>query len=180
MNAKVQQYFFYFLLYSILGWCYEVFLEVVVYRWGFTNRGFLFGPYCPVYGFGALVFLLCLNRYKKEKIVLGKINLTPVLLFFACMAAATAIELATSYIMELFTGGWPWQTYTDYKYNFQGRIALSPSLRFGLGGILILYVLQPPIEKLLHKLQCRTRNIIFLSSALVLGIDFAVQIAKFI
>ena len=43
----LQRYFLYFLLYSVLGWIYEVFLEVVVYRWGFTNRGVLFGPYCP-------------------------------------------------------------------------------------------------------------------------------------
>ena len=55
----VQAYVLYFFFYSILGWLYEVFLEVVVYRWGFTNRGVLLGPYCPVYGVGALVFLLC-------------------------------------------------------------------------------------------------------------------------
>ena len=46
---KVQDYFLYFVFYSIIGWIYEVFLEVVVYRWGFSNRGALFGPYCIVY-----------------------------------------------------------------------------------------------------------------------------------
>lgn len=46
----VQSYVLYFFFYSVLGWLYEVFLEVVVYRWGFTNRGVLLGPYCPVYG----------------------------------------------------------------------------------------------------------------------------------
>lgn len=49
-----QKYFLCFVFYSVFGWCYEVFLEVVVYRWGFSNRGVLFGPYCPVYGVGAL------------------------------------------------------------------------------------------------------------------------------
>ena len=51
-------YVVWFTFYSVIGWCYEVFLEVVVYKWGFTNRGVLFGPYTPVYGFGALAFLL--------------------------------------------------------------------------------------------------------------------------
>ena len=46
----LSEYFLYFMMYSILGWIYEVFLEVVVYRWGFSNRGVLFGPYCTVYG----------------------------------------------------------------------------------------------------------------------------------
>ena len=57
----VQSYVLYFFFYSMLGWLYEVFLEVVVYRWGFTNRGVLLGPYCPVYGVGALVFLLAFS-----------------------------------------------------------------------------------------------------------------------
>ena len=47
---KLQEYFLYFMFYSIIGWCYEVFLEVVVYRWGFSNRGVLFGPYCVISG----------------------------------------------------------------------------------------------------------------------------------
>ena len=55
MLVKAERYFLCFLSYSVLGWLYEVFLEVVVYRWGFSNRGVLFGPYCPIYGVGALV-----------------------------------------------------------------------------------------------------------------------------
>ena len=63
----VQAYVLYFFFYSVLGWLYEVFLEVVVYRWGFTNRGVLLGPYCPVYGVGALVFLLCFSRLMAKR-----------------------------------------------------------------------------------------------------------------
>ena len=55
---KMKKYFIYFMLYAIFGWLYEVFLEVVIYRWGFSNRGVLFGPYCPVYGFGAITLFL--------------------------------------------------------------------------------------------------------------------------
>lgn len=150
--AKLRQLFFYFVLYSVIGWCYEVFLEVVVYQWGFTNRGFLFGPYCPVYGFGAILFILLFSRLKQRKIHLGPVPITPIVIFLGCMISATLLELLTSYLMEWTTGSWPWQTYVNYKYHFQGRIALSPSIRFGLGGVVFLYLIQPLFETLALKL----------------------------
>lgn len=67
MTRKIQEYFIYFILYSIIGWCYEVFLEVFIYRWGFSNRGVMFGPYCIVYGFGALLLIFLLSKLKKKK-----------------------------------------------------------------------------------------------------------------
>lgn len=131
-----------FLAYSIFGWCYEVILETVVYGWGFSNRGFLFGPYCPVYGFGALLLLFCLYPLQK-KYPLWK---GAVLVFLGTMLLATAVELITSYIMEALTGGWLWD-YTSYTVQYGGRIALNPSLRFGMGGLLFLYGVQPLLEK---------------------------------
>lgn len=155
----VQALFFYFLLYSILGWVYEVFLEVVVYRWGYSDRGVLLGPYCPVYGVGALAFLLCFGwLLKMEGGRLFRWAGRPLALFAGCMTVATAIELATSYILEALTGSWPWQTYVDYAVNFQGRIALSPSVRFGLGGLLFLLVLQPLFERLAGAISPRLRS----------------------
>ena len=59
---RLQEIYLYFFLYCVIGWLYEVFLEAMIYRWGFSNRGILFGPYLPIYGIGALVFLLCLGR----------------------------------------------------------------------------------------------------------------------
>lgn len=87
------------------------------------------------------------------------------------MVVATLLELLTSYICEYFTGSWPWQTYADYKYNFEARIALSPSIRFGIGGVIFLYILEPLFTKLLNKLNDKTRNIIFYFLLVVLIID---------
>ena len=174
----VQAYVLYFFFYSILGWLYEVFLEVVVYRWGFTNRGVLLGPYCPVYGVGALVFLLCFSKLmaKREPEWLRWVK--PVLVFLGCMIAATAIELFTSYILEALTGAWPWQTYLDYAINFQGRIALSPSIRFGLGGLLFLYVLQPLFQKLVHSLSSRARLAASAAVVVLLAADCALLLVR--
>ena len=64
---KIEKLFMYFIMYSVIGWTYEVFLETVIYKWGFSNRGVLFGPYCPVYGFGVLIFLFTVYPIIKDK-----------------------------------------------------------------------------------------------------------------
>lgn len=168
---KIKKYFICFIMYSMLGWCYEVILETFIYQWGFSNRGVLFGPYCPVYGFGALTFILCFSRLMKSK---GKLwfNIFKILIIFlGCMAVATFIELLASYILELATGAWPWQTYADYKYNFQARIALSTSIRFGIGGVIFLYIVQPFFELILSKISKKTINLVFYMLLIVLTLD---------
>lgn len=166
----MRKYVLFFIMYAMFGWIYEVFLEVVVYRWGFSNRGFLFGPYCPVYGFGALLFLFCVYPIIKGKKILAKLLwVFPV--FLACMASATLLELLTSYLMEWTTGSWPWQTYKDYNMNFQARIALSPSVRFGIGGVFFLYLLQPLFEKVVSLLSDKKLTVISLGILVVMVVD---------
>ena len=173
-KQTVQKLFLCFWMYAVLGWCYEVFLEVVVYRWGFTNRGEMFGPYCPIYGVGALLFLLCFGRLMKKKDVKWLNIVKPLLIFLGCMAVATAVELAASYILEYTKGSWPWQTYARYKYNFQARIALSTSVRFGLGGLLFLYAVQPFFDRLLSRPKPKTINIIAIIVLIIVVTDFII------
>lgn len=173
MMKKVRNYYLYFMSYAIIGWIYEVVLEVFIYKWGFTNRGVLFGPYCPVYGFGALAFIFTINRLLKNKTWKQKILLIPIV-FLGCMAVATLIELITSYLCEWTMGSWPWQTYADYKYNFQARIALSPSIRFGIGGVVFLYLLQPLLEMFTSKCNDKILNIV----ASIIGGLFALDILR--
>ena len=67
-KEKIKKLFIYFVMYSIIGWTYEVLLEAFVEHRGFVNRGELFGPYCPVYGFGALAFYSQFIGWLKIKI----------------------------------------------------------------------------------------------------------------
>ena len=74
------------------------------------------------------------------------------------MIIATVIELIASYIMEFTRGGWMWD-YDRFAFNFQGRIALNPSIRFGIGGMIFMYILQPLFEKMTGKLSDKALNI---------------------
>ena len=156
----LQTGFLYFWVYAALGWIYEVFLEVVVYRWGFSNRGFLFGPYLPVYGIGALLILGCLRSLSRRPLRVGRVNVMPVVVFAAVVVLTTVVELIASYLLEWTTGGWLWD-YTRYTIQWQGRICLSASLRFGVGGMVILYGLQPLLEKGMARLSQKWRQILF-------------------
>ena len=162
-RSALARWFLFFFLYSVIGWLYEVFLEVVVYRWGFSNRGVLFGPYCVIYGVGALLILLAFGRLKRTPVRIGRVSVTPALVFLGIVVLTTALELLGSYIMELIRGEWLWD-YRHYAFNFQGRVALNPSIRFGIGGMVFLYLLQPLFEKLADRLP--RRGLCLLSGAL--------------
>ena len=169
-KRRISEYVVFFWVYAVIGWIYEVFLETVVYRWGFSNRGVLFGPWLPVYGFGATVFLLLWYRLIKGKPLKQKLLMLPAI-FLLTMATATLIELCTSYLCEWIIGSWPWQTYADYEINFQARIALSPSIRFGIGGVVFLYVIQPLLDMGAAKMKDKTVIVTAIVIVTVLAAD---------
>lgn len=179
---NLRKYFLYFVMYAMVGWIYEVLLEVAIYQWGFSNRGVLFGPYLPIYGFGGVIFaLLFYNLSKRRSPSWFKFAAVPIV-FLGCFFVATGMELVTSYILEYLTGGWPWQTYTGYNINFQGRIALSPSIRFGLGGLLFVYLLQPLFIKITSKLS-KTKLIIIsniLAAIIIIDLIFTLGVKNLI
>jgi len=165
-------YTIFFIIYACIGWIYEVTLETFIYKWGFSNRGVLFGPWLPVYGFGAVIFIALWYRLIKNKSLTKKLLMIPVI-FLLTMVTATALELLTSYLCEWATGSWPWQTYADYKINFQARIALSPSIRFGIGGVVFLYIFQPLLDRFTAHLSERSTKHFAAVILSVLSLDLA-------
>ncbi len=175
MNRKstfrtIEELFLFFLLVSFVGWVYEVFLEVVVYRWGYSDRGVLTGPYCIIYGTGILILLLFLHKLMGKKMYRGKVNVTPLYVFVGIIAVATIVELIASYIMEWTVGAWMWD-YTRFAFDFQGRIAPNPSIRFGLGGMVIFYGVAPIFHKILDKQSDKLIHVV----AAVLFVLFAID-----
>ena len=98
-----------FIIYSVIGWAYESLLCSVIER-RLINRGFLNGPYCPIYGFGALLDIICLNSFSD-----------PLEIFFLGALLNCTLEYWTSFFMEkMFNGRW-WD-YSDKKFNINGRV----------------------------------------------------------
>ncbi len=166
----LQKMFIYFMFYAMIGWIYEMIIERIR-RWPLVNRGSMFGPWLPIYGTGALLFILTIYPIIKNKEKKKKLLYIPVV-FIGCMAVATTLELLASYFCEWRTGGWLWQTYgTTYKYHFQSRIALDTSLRFGLGGTAFLYLLQPLFEKFTTKWEGKKLNIFTIVLVVLVVLD---------
>lgn len=124
-------YFLIFLIYSFIGWTIEIILTLVRER-KFVDRGFLLGPYCPIYGYGMLLIVFLLRNYTDNVLVL----------FVLSMVICLALEYLTSLFMELIFKA-RWWDYSDKKFNINGRICLEYGVFFGLGGTLIMYVVHP-------------------------------------
>jgi len=152
----------FFIFYSIIGWIYEELLFIIEDN-VLCNRGVLFGPWLPIYGFGGLVIVGIFYRFKEKKVKIGKINIRPILLFIESVVFATLVELFTTYIID-FTGGnfknlWD---YSDRLLNFQGRIALIPDLKFGIVALIGIYLIQPLLIKFVTMKDQKKVNIVFI------------------
>lgn len=131
MLHTIEIYFLLFLTYAFLGWCMEVTCKLIELK-KFINRGFLIGPYCPIYGFGALAITILLSRYTNDALVL----------FVMSVIICSFIEYFTSYFMEKHYHA-RWWDYSNKKFNINGRICLETMIPFGLLGVFIMYVSNP-------------------------------------
>ena len=138
---KFLYYFLVFIIYSILGWIIETCFCSFKQR-KLVNRGFLIGPYCPIYGLGAIIIILTLSKYSNNPFILLGMS------FLIC----SFLEYFASWLMEkIFNARW-WD-YSNAKMNLEGRVCLKNSILFGIGGTLTILVFQPTIEYLLSYLS---------------------------
>lgn len=130
-----------FAVFSVCGWVYEtIFAALRRGRW--ENRGFLFGPVCPIYGTGAVG---CMILFDHPAVADGSFPWWGV--FLTSMVLSALLELTTSIVLEKrFHARW-WD-YSNLPLNFQGRICVWPAMLFGGGGLAICYLLLPPIKEI--------------------------------
>lgn len=136
-------YFFSFIIYSFLGYLCEV-IYVSVSKRALSDRGFLYGPVCPIYGYGAIIILISL-RYFYE-------NNMWYLVFILGVIITSIVEYFTSYLLEKLFNIRLWD-YSTYKYNINGRVCLKNSFLFGVMALIVFYVTQPIIDNILLNIQ---------------------------
>ncbi|MBR3146248.1 MAG: putative ABC transporter permease [Bacilli bacterium] len=152
--------FLIFFIYSVIGYISEITSYFINTKKFTMSRGYLLGPYIPVFGFGALFMVTFLDKYKEDIVVL----------FVLSAVLCSVIEYFTSLLMEkIFKLRW-WD-YSKYKFNINGRICLRNSFLFGLGGILIVRYVQPLLNNLLLSLSNDTIIIIGWILASIMIID---------
>lgn len=150
--------FLLFIIYSVTGWIIEVIATYPDTKC-FVNRGFLVGPYCPIYGNCAIAMILLLHNIKD-----------PILLFILSIIICSVGEYVTSYLMEkIFHARW-WD-YTKNKFNLNGRICLVNSLAFGVLGFLLIKFVNPFVVGLITKLSPTIMNILFYTILILFLID---------
>ena len=128
---------------AFIGYLWEVLIHIV--KDGvFVNRGVMFGPWLPIYGFGAVLILALLKPFRKN----------PLVFFISCMGLAGILEYSTSWLLETYRH-MKWWDYSGYFLNINGRICLEGLLVFGLSGAVITYFMGPILNTLFNKIRYR-------------------------
>ena len=119
LSSNVFTLFCYFVIYSFMGWCLET-LYATICKKEFINRGFLTGPFCPIYGFGILSII----------VLLKPIETNYIFLFLGSIFLTSIIEYITGYILETAFDS-TWWDYSDIPYNIMEEYAYL-SLFYGV------------------------------------------------
>lgn len=153
-----------FLIGSVVGYIYEIIYCLLIDK-ELVNRGFLYGPYLPVYGFGAVFMLWLLKRFKKN----------PLVVFLLAMLVTGIVEYITGYLMfHIYHRTW-WD-YTGLFLNIDGYVCLRSVLTFGIGGLLLIYVVDPLVCKFSKNIN--SNKYLFVSSfgILIIVLDFVITL----
>ncbi|QRN85464.1 cupin domain-containing protein [Clostridia bacterium] len=129
--------FWYFVGYSFLGWLLEVAYAYVKEK-RFVNRGFLFGPFCPIYGLGVTSIILAASMFGLHSFVYNLKNLLT--LFVLVAVLSTVLEFLVGALLMLFFRQ-RWWDYSDRPFNVKGYICLRFSFYWGIGGSLLYLLL---------------------------------------
>ena len=139
-SSLLSRQIYYFFLCAIVGFLWEIAL-VFVTKNDFANRGFLYGPWLPVYGAGGVLFSLLLDRIKKH----------PITVFFLSSLLGSALELLIGWFLDAIWNLRYWD-YRGYLLNYKGYVCLWSALGFGIAGVLWICLLSGVFTNLWLKL----------------------------
>lgn len=162
MQYGQSQWLLFFFTYSVLGWIREsLYVSTKEHQW--INRGFLYGPWLPIYGFGAIIILFLTLPVRKNLIWI----------FLLGMTGATVLEYVTGDVMERLFHVRYWD-YSKQPLNVNGHICLGVSLAWGVFSILLVHFLHSPVEQLVFAIPPRSADAL----SMLLTVLFAVDTTK--
>ncbi len=166
MLYSIYEIIWIFIVYSFFGWCLEV-VNATIRTGKFVNRGFLNGPYCPIYGFGTVIILEALNPYKSNLF----------LVFVGSILLTTVLEFITGYILErVFDQKW-WDYSRDH-FNLKGYVCLENSVIWGIASIFVIFILHPIINSFITWLPKNIGTILLIVVLEIMIIDFAITLVS--
>ncbi|MBS5788084.1 MAG: putative ABC transporter permease [Clostridioides difficile] len=160
----MSRYILYFFLYSFLGWlCESIYCSVGNKK--VINRGFLNGPICPIYGFGAMLVIFLIEGFKDNIFIL----------FLFGMLITSILEYISGYILEtLFHTKW-WD-YSKRKFNIKGRVCLKNAIYFGIMSVVLMKIIHPFIIDIVDDFSPKATIIISVIAILTTSLDMLITL----
>lgn len=156
----------YFIIYSFLGWVLESIVRTICERKP-INTGFLKGPFCPIYGCGAIIMIVFLSKFSYSWI----------LLFIMSIIFLSLWEYIVGVFLEKVFKTKYWD-YSNHKFNYKGRLCLTNSIAWGFLGVLFIKYIHPFIIQVLDKVDIIYLEIIVPILLIILIIDAIISIVK--
>ncbi|MCH5338407.1 MAG: putative ABC transporter permease [Acetatifactor sp.] len=162
-SYSIYQWLFFFYLYCFFGWCVESTYVSIKDR-KLTNRGFIRGPFLPLYGSGGMMMLIVSMPFRDNVF----------LVYIAGCLGATVLEYVTGVTMEALFKVRYWD-YSKNKFNFQGHICLGTSLSWGFLTIFMTEIFHVPVERIVLAIPEQVLNPVTVVLTVLIGADFALS-----
>ena len=137
--TNFQYILLYFFIYAIIGWLLETAFAITTLG-HFVKRGFLYGPLCPIYGYGGVILIKCLKKYENK----------PLKLFIYSAIVFSTFEYIAGFALDALFSARFWD-YTQDFLNLNGRISLLYSFSWGIIALIFIHFVHPSVERKVHK-----------------------------
>ena len=137
----------YFIIYSVTGYVIETLYGMITKGVWESRQSFLYGPFCGIYGLGAVVMILCLHKFPR------KYNI----LFVGGFIVGSIVEYVISWFGEVVLGV-KWWDYSNMPLNLNGRICVYFSVFWGFLGIYLIASLNPKVDRIINWIKSKFKT----------------------
>lgn len=159
-SYSFETYILFFFSFAFIGWCWEVIYHLMGHG-VFVNRGTQYGPWLPIYGWGGVLILFLLKKFRSN----------PFKLFSTSFLLCGIIEYFGAWYLETFCHLKYWD-YTGFFLNIKGRVCLEGLLLFGIGGCGFTYILAPLLDDIYKKIKPKVKTTLCIILIIIFSIDF--------